>query len=84
MSLAEKILFFADYIEETRSQEPCRIMREHFYRQMPQDPEERHRWLDRCIRKAMDDTLLYLKENNQTFHPLTLRARESLFRKENQ
>ncbi len=84
MSLAEKILFFADYIEETRSQEPCRTLRECFYRQMPRDLKERHRWLDTCIRKAMDDTLLYLKEKKQTFHPLTLQARESLFRKENQ
>jgi len=74
MSLKEKILYFADYIEETRTHEPCRRMRDEFYRNLPEGKEERLRYFDRCVLTVMENTVQYLQENNIPCHSLSLDA----------
>ncbi len=78
MSLEEKILYFADYIEEERSYDACRKMRRFFYENMPEDVTERRNHLDSCIRQVMEDTVAHLKENNRPIHPRTLAALDGL------
>ncbi len=74
MSLGEKILFFADYIEETRSYDVCRKMRRFFYEEMPEGEDDRRRHLDHCILKVMQETVKHLEENQKPIHPRTKRA----------
>ncbi len=82
MTPGEKILYFADFIEETRSHAVCRRMRRHFYDAMPDAPSDRLLHLDRCILAVMEETVAHLKEKNVPIHPLTLSAVADLKRKE--
>ena len=78
MSLEEKILYFADYIEEERLYSACREMRSYFYENLPDDMIERRKHLDRCIFKVMHGTVHHLKESNRPVHPRTLAAMDAL------
>lgn len=83
MTTAEKVLFFADYIEETRSHSVCKAMRERFYSGLPEEEEHRLPWLDSCILSVMEDTVVHLKKKNFPIHPDTLSGLLDLKRKEN-
>jgi len=78
MSPEEKILYFADYIEEGRPYDACREMRKRFYENLPDGMAERRKHLDRSIYKVMQDTVQHLKESNRTVHPRTLAAMDAL------
>lgn len=74
MTLYEKILFFADFIEETRTHTVCGEMREYFYSHLPEKREDRLSFLDSCILRVLEQTVGHLKEKNQPIHPATLKA----------
>ncbi len=82
MTLSEKILYLADYMEETRRHPECIALRCDFYLHLPPSLSERRAHLDRYVKRAMENTILYLKEKNLPIHPLTLRAAEDLDGKE--
>ena len=54
MTLFDKILYFADFIEETRSHEACQRMRARFFDCLPETKEERLLHLDACILEVME------------------------------
>lgn len=70
MSLLEKVVFLADYIEPGRSfpglDEVRRLARED---------------LDRAVLKALDNTILYLVERGLKVYPLTILTRNDLLDK---
>lgn len=78
MTLYEKILFFADYIEPKRTHEACRAARRQFYDGLPDGLEERRRWLDQCILACLENTLEHLREKRQSVHPDTQYAKIAL------
>ena len=82
MSLGEKILYLADFIEETRPHEVCRSARGDFYGMLPERPGEREAYLDATLLKVMRSTAEHLKEKNRPIHPLTLQGLADLERKE--
>ena len=83
MNLYEKIIFLADYIEETRTYPACVSLREEFFAARPTDmnESERHRHLDRAVLKAMGNTLSHLREKGSAIHPATLEAYEDIKRR---
>ncbi len=78
MSQMEKVLYFADYIEEKRTAESCKKMRRYFYENLPAEKGEIGDFLDRCIIKVMENTNLYLEKKNIPVHPLGEQALEDL------
>lgn len=68
MSLLEKIIFVADYIEPNRKEIPeLDLLRKLAYND-----------LNSSIMKIFDHTIAYVKQRKLVVHPLTLEARESL------
>jgi len=80
MSIIEKIIFLADYIDETRTYPSCVALREEFFDSKPQNmsDEEKVMHLDRAALKSIDNTLSYLESKGRCIHPLTLAARSDL------
>ena len=74
MSLKEKILYFADYAEETREHEACRAARRAFYENLPEKREERAAYFDACVLSVMENVAQYLKEKNIPCHSLGMEA----------
>ncbi len=82
MTLPEKILYFADYIEQTRLHAACQSMRQRFFSGLPEEKQDRLNFLDQCLLEVMDSTVSHLKKKKVPIHPLTLEAKEDLERKE--
>ena len=80
MSIFEKIIFLADFIDETRAYPNCIALRNDFFAAKPEcmDHGERVRHLDRAALRSIDDTLAHLREKGRAIHPLTLSARADL------
>ena len=80
MSTFEKIIFLADYIDDTRTYPSCTELRDDFFFAKPEkmDCDERLRHLDRVALKSIDNTLSYLRSKERSIHPLTLEARADL------
>lgn len=80
MSLYEKIIFLADYIDETRTYPSCVALRNEFFDAEPQNMsgEERIAHLDRVILKAIENTLSHLRAEGKAIHPATLKAYDDL------
>ena len=80
MSLIEKIIFLADYIDETRTYPSCVALREEFFGSdiANMSEEEKARHLDRAALRSIDNTLSYLESKQRCIHPLTLAARADL------
>lgn len=80
MSIFEKIIFLADYIDDTRTYPSCVSLREEFFSAKPEDmnEQERIRHLDRAALASIDNTLSYLRLKERSIHPLTLEARADL------
>lgn len=74
MTLSEKILFLADYIEKTRQHEICRKTRAEFYSALKKNPENKLKILDRTVLQVLENTVEHLKEKNVFIHSDTLRA----------
>lgn len=84
MTTTEKILYFADYVEEKRTAKSCQKMRAYFYENLPEEEKDRKDFLDHCIIKVMENTNDYLRKMNIPVHPLGEQALEDLKnRKEN-
>ena len=80
MSTFEKILFLADYIDDTRTYPSCVDLRNEFFSSKPEEmnEDERIRHLDRAELKSIDNTLFYLRSKERIIHPLTLKAQADL------
>lgn len=80
MSVFEKIIFLADYIDETRTYPSCTELRDEFFAAKPENMKEqdRLRHLDRAALRSIDNTLSYLRSKERSIHPLTLEARADL------
>ena len=80
MSTFEKILFLADYIDDTRTYPSCVDLRNGFFSSKPEEmnEDERIRHLDRAALKSIDNTLFYLRSKERIIHPLTLKAQADL------
>ncbi len=80
MSAFEKIIFLADYIDDTRTYPSCIALRDKFFAAKPENmnEQERVRHLDRAALTSIDNTLSYLRAKERSIHPLTLEAREDL------
>ena len=70
MTLAEKILCLADYIEETREYPACKALRAGFYSHFTEENKER--LLDEVLLRYLENTVEHLKAKNAVIHPLTL------------
>ena len=83
MSIAEKIVFLADYIDATRTYPSCVELRNEFFNAKPteMDHEGRVRHLDRAVLKSIENNLSYLRAKDRVIHPLTLAARADLLRR---
>lgn len=64
MSLIEKIIFIADYIEPGRDFDAAKKAREYAYED-----------LDKCILVCTDSTIAYLMERGKLIHPYTIETR---------
>lgn len=80
MSVFEKIIFLADYIDETRTYPSCVELRDEFFSAKPENMNEQDRvhHLDRAALRSIDNTLSYLRSKERSIHPLTLEARSDL------
>lgn len=80
MTLCEKIIYLADYIEETRTYALCRELREAFWSTdiSTMSEAERMLHLDRIILKSLDMTVLNLIKNGKIVHGQTVKARNCL------
>ena len=80
MSVFEKIIFLADYIDDTRTYPSCISLRDEFFSAKPEkmNEQERVRHLDRAALDSIENTLSYLQSKERSIHPLTLKARTDL------
>lgn len=80
MTLSEKIIFLADYIEETRRFEDCIALREEFFSAKPENMNmgDRMMHLNRVLLYGIENTLRELEKNGKTVESRTLKAKESL------
>ena len=74
MTLPEKLLYLADYIEPTRKFEECKKLREFFY----SDLSDPHKRLDSTIFLSLKYTLYDLLAKGEFIHPETVKAYNSL------
>lgn len=80
MSLCEKLIYLADYIDETRAYDDCIALREEFFSAEPQNmgEDERMRHLNRVILHSFDLTISDLLEKGRVVSCDTVKARNSI------
>ena len=82
MTLAEKIIYIADYIDDTRTFPDCIALREMFFgvdlEKMSE--EERYEHLDRVVLTSFEMTIEDLLENGRVVNTDTMAARDSLLK----
>ena len=80
MSICEKIIYLADYIEETRKYEDCIALREEFFSAEPQKMSEGEKitHLNRVILHSFDLTIADLEEKGKTVISDTRAARDAI------
>lgn len=76
MTLPEKLLYLADYVEETRTFPDCIKLREYFY--STDVFSEEH--LDKTLLLSYDMTVRNLIDEGKTVHPTTILARNYLIK----
>lgn len=77
MTVLEKIVFLADFIEKGRSYSACREVREWFYRELSSG-DDPMRVLDRAVLRVLDFTIEYLIREGLYISPMSLQARNSI------
>ncbi len=77
MSLIDKLLFLADYIEGTRKQPICIKTRKAFYSALSESCDKAST-LDRFVLLIAENTVEYLRNNGRTVHPHTQETIRSL------
>ena len=80
MSICDKIIYLADYIEENRKYEDCIALRNEFFSAEPEKMSESEKitHLNRVILHSFDLTIADLEEKGRTVISDTLAARESI------
>lgn len=80
MSLCEKLIYLADYIEETRKYEDCCALRTEFFGASPEKMTEKERMahLDRVILHSFDLTISDLIEKGRVISADTVNARNHI------
>ena len=80
MTLTEKLIFLADYIDETRKYEDCIALRKEFFDAEPEKMTENEKniHLDRVILHAFDLTVADIIKNKRVLSPETVSARNSI------
>ena len=80
MSMCEKIIYLADYIEENRKYEDCIALREEFFLAEPEKMSESEKitHLNRVILHSFDLTIADLEEKGKTVISDTRAAREAI------
>ena len=80
MTLTEKLIFLADYIDETRKYEDCIALRQEFFDSEPEKmtESEKVKHLDRVILHAFDLTIADLLKNRRVLSVETVSARNSI------
>ncbi len=80
MTLPEKLLYLADYIEDTRTFDDCVKLRRVFYEGLDgaKDAGERLALLDRTLILSFDMTIMGLLEEGTPIHHDTVEARSDL------
>ena len=78
MTLLDKLLFLADYIEPTRKFEDCVQVRRYFYEVASDLPLEKR--LDATLLLAFDLTIKGLIEEGRPIHPQTIKSRNFLLK----
>ena len=80
MRTAEKLLYLADYIEDTRTFEDCVRLREYFYSRLGDchDADSRRRLLDDTLILSFDMTIRGLIDEGTPVHQDTFEARNYL------
>ena len=77
MTLTEKILYLADYIDMTRLYDDCIALRKAFWEAEPQkmEKEERENHLNEIIVQSLDTTIQHLLKNRRVVSSDTFQAR---------
>ena len=80
MTLTEKIIYIADYIDDTRTFPDCVTLREMFWGVdvSSMSEEEKLSHLDRVVLRSLEMTIADLEENGSVINPDTLAARNYL------
>lgn len=79
MSLMDKLLFLADYIEPRRTFDDCLQVRAFFYKGMETDDfRQKKEHLDQTLILAFDLTIRGLLDEKQKIHPKTILSRNFL------
>lgn len=80
MTLFEKLIFIADYIDDTRKHAECVRLRDMFWDARPQDMEmtERLGHLDRVMLESLNTSIVSLVEDGGIINCDTVSARNSL------
>lgn len=78
MTLIDKLLFLADYIEPTRTFEDCIRVRKYFYEEALDLPLEKR--LNTTLLLAFDLTVSGLLEEGRPIHPQTIKSRNFLLK----
>ncbi len=80
MTLTEKLIFLADYIDETRKYDDCVALRKEFFDAEPEKMTENEKniHLDRVILHAFDLTVADIIKNKRVLSPETVSARNSI------
>ena len=84
MTLTEKLLYLADYIDDTRTFPSCVLLRRYFFGAEPElmTPEERERHLRATLLLSFEHTLKDLAAEGAPIDEDTIRARNSLLAEE--
>ena len=84
MTLTEKLLYLADYIDDTRTFPSCVLLRRYFFGAEPElmTPEERERHLRATLLLSFEHTLKDLAAEGALIDEDTIRARNSLLAEE--
>ena len=78
MTVFEKLLFLADFIEPNRPWQYCQTARKKFWELLPADPNDLLRHLDLFVLTVLEFTLRYLLERGTVPDPATERAAKAL------
>ena len=77
MSLFDKLLFLADYIEETRTHPICQETRKAFYQALSSG-QNKEAVLNHTLRQVLQNTIEYVAKQNGTVHSDSLSMLENL------
>ena len=78
MSVFDKLLFLADFIEPERPWQICRDVRRSFWDGMPDTVPERMRRLDETVLYILEFTVQYLRDKGTVPDPTTEKAAVAL------